>query len=179
MFFKLDSVIVDSDGAPGSMPSRSKRLLEHPDDEPVDEGSALTRKGPLDDGESGGESMDVIHVEDFGHVCSTEDIRYRFTGEDLFLKDFGDVQSLVYQGRQNFKIIEFCGKSLRVWGPDSAVDNSTLQQLDGVDTFEGMLTEMANLDRVFAGKPVKHDQAVEEAKKFGVKIICCRWVTNA
>ena len=38
---------------------------------------------------------------------------------------------------------------------------------------------MANLDRVFAGKPLKHDQAVEEANKFGVKIICCRWVTNA
>lgn len=45
------------------------------------------------------------------------DDSYKFTGEDLILKDFGDVQSLVYQGKQNAKAISFCGKSLKVWEP--------------------------------------------------------------
>ena len=60
-----------------------------------------------------------------------EEVSCKFTGEDLILRDFGEVQFLVYQGKQNAREISFCGKALKVWEPDSAVDDSTLQQLDG------------------------------------------------
>ena len=136
------------------------------------------KRRPLEDGEPG-DLMDVMLSENFGYVCGLEEVSYKFTGEDLILRDFGEVQSLVYQGKQSSKVISFCGKSLKVWEPDSAVDDSTLQQLDGGDTFEGMLTEMANLDRVYAGEPLKHDEAIERANAYGIKIICCRWVTNS
>ena len=50
----------------------------------------------------------------------------------MILQDFGGVQSSVYQGKQKAKVISFCGKCLKVWEPDSAVDDS----MDGGDTFE-------------------------------------------
>ena len=173
-----DTVVIESsDGAHSSMSRGSKRNLDVSEDAELQISEPSSRKRPLED--EHGELMDIVLSEDFGYVCGIEEVSYKFTGEDLILRDFGEVQSLVYQGKQNAREISFCGKTLKVWEPDSAVDDSTLQRLDGGDTFEGMLTEMANLDRVYAGKPLKHDQAVEEANKFGVKIICCRWVTNA
>ena len=99
-----------------------------------------SRKRPLED--EHGELMDIVLSENFGYVCRIEEVSCKFTGEDLILRDFGEVQSLVYL---NAREISFCGKTLKVWEPDSAVDDSTLQQLDGGNTFEGMLTEMANL----------------------------------
>ena len=157
-----DTIVVDSDGT-RSMSRGSKRLLDMTiHDEVTLAEDSTSRKRPLEDGEPGG-LMDVMLSENFGYVCGLEEVSCKFTGEDLILKVFGDVQSLAYQGKQNAKAISFCGKSLKVWEPDLGVDDSTLQQLDGGDTFEGMLTEMANL----------------EANKFGVKIICCRWMTNA
>ena len=172
-----DTVVIESSGGAHSSMSRgSKRNLDVSEDAELQIPEPSSRKRPLED--EHGELMDIVLSENFGYVCSIEEVSCKFTGEDLILRDFGEVQSLVYQGKQNAREISFCGKTLKVWEPDSAVDDSTLQQLDGGDTFEGMLTEMANLDRVYAGKPLKHDQAVEEANKFGVKIICCRWVTN-
>ena len=173
-----DTVVIESsDGAHSSMSRGSKRNLDVSEDAELHMPEPSSRKRPLED--EHGELMDIVLSENFGYVCRIEEVSCKFTGEDLILRDFGEVQSLVYQGKENAKEISFCGKTLKVWEPDSAVDDSALQQLDGGDTFEGMLTEMANLDRVYAGKPLKHDQAVEEANKFGVKIICCRWVTNA
>ena len=41
--------------------------------------------------------MDIVLSENFGYVCSIEEVSCKFTGEDLILRDFGEVQSLVYQ----------------------------------------------------------------------------------
>ena len=144
-------MIESSDGAHSSMSRGSKRNLDVSEDVEVQQSEPSSRKRPLED--EHGELMDIVLSENFGYVCRIEEVSCKFTGEDLILRDFGEVQSLVYQGKQNAKEISFCGKTLKVWEPDSAVDDSTLQQLDGGDTFEGMLTEMANLDRVYAGKP--------------------------
>ena len=45
-------------------------------------------------------------------------------------------------------------------------------------TFAGMLTEVGNLDRVRAGKPLKQAEATAKADEYGIRIIPCRWVTN-
>ena len=44
--------------------------------------------------------MDIVLSENFGYVCRIEEVSCKFTGEDLILRDFGEVQSLVYQGKQ-------------------------------------------------------------------------------
>ena len=150
-----DTVVIESsDGAHSSMSRGSKRNLDVSEDAELQISEPSSRKRPLDQDEHG-ELMDIVLSENFRYVCRIEEVSCKFTGEDLILKDFGEVQSLVFQGKQNAREISFCGKSLKVWAPDSAVDDSTLQQLDGGDTFEGMLTEMANLDRVFYGETIE------------------------
>ena len=59
-----------------------------------------------------------------------------------------------------------------------AVDESTSNTLDGNLTFSGMLTEIGNLDRVRAGKPLRQSEATAKADEYGVRIIPCRWVTT-
>ena len=41
-----------------------------------------------------------------------------------------------------------------------------------------MLTEVGNLDRVSAGKPLRQSEATAKADEYGVRIIPCRWVTT-
>ena len=102
------------------------------------------------------------------------------SGPDLVFGEQTMLQSVVYQSKtQKSETVPFCGANVRVWKPDSAIDDSTSEFLDGGLAFDGMLTEIKNLDRVGAGRPLKHDEAVALANKFGVKNIVCRWVTNA
>ena len=143
-------MIESSNGAHSSMSRGSKRNLDISEDAELQIPEPSSRKRPLEDGH--GELIDIVLSENFWYVYRIEEVSCKFTGEDLIFRDFGEVQSLVHQEKQNATEISFCGKILKVWEPDSAVDDSTLRQLDGGDTFEGMLTEMANLDRVYAGK---------------------------
>ena len=71
------------------------------------------------------------------------------------------------------------GKVLRVWKPDHGIDDTTSEILDGDLTFRGMLTEVANMNRVDAGTPLKPSEAERLAKQHGIRIIQCRWVSNA
>ena len=100
-----------------------------------------------------------------------------FTGDDMFFED-QSLQSVVYQGSSKSETVSFCGSSIKVWKPDYAVDDSTSNTLDGSLTFSGMLTEVGNLDRVGAGKPLWQSEATAKADEYGVRIIPCRWVTT-
>ena len=64
--------------------------------------------------------------------------------------------------------MSFCGSSIKVWKPDYAVDDSTSNTLDGSLTFAGMLTEVGNLDRVRAGKPLRQSEATAKADEYGM-----------
>ena len=100
-----------------------------------------------------------------------------FTGADMFFED-QSLQSVVYQGSSKSETVSFCGSPIKVWKPDCAVDDSTSNTLDGNLTFSGMLTEVKNLDRVCAGKPLRQSEATAKADEYGVRIIPCRWVTT-
>ena len=104
-----DTVVIESsDGAHSSMSRGSKRNLDVSEDAELQISEPSSRKRPLDQDESG-ELMDVVLSENFGYVCRIEEVSCKFTGEDLILKDFGEVQSLVFQGKQNAREISFCG----------------------------------------------------------------------
>ena len=90
-----------------------------------------------------------------------------------------NVSSIFFGGSETkFKVVNFCGVKVKVWQPQGAIDDSTLEQLRADHCFDGMLTEIENLDKCEAGFPVRRQEAVDFTKRVGTKILTARWVTN-
>ena len=102
--------------------------------------------------------ISVCVAQDSSRDLKICDLSGGFTGADL-LFDL-NVQSVVYRNDFGCTNVSFCGADIKI-------------QKDG------MLTELESLDPVGAGKPMKRDEAIEKANRYGVKIIPCRWVKNS
>ena len=156
----------------------TKRVADEqlePDPETFDVGES--RKRPLEIDDAMLDSVGVCVTDDCSIIHGIMQLSEGFTGADMFFED-RSLQSVVYQGSSKSETVSFCGSSIRVWKPDYAVDDSTSNTLDGSLTFAGMLTEVGNLDRVRAGKPLKQAEATAKADEYGIRIIPCRWVTT-
>ena len=90
-----------------------------------------------------------------------------------------NVSSIFFGGGETkFKVVNFCGVKVKVWQPQGAIDDSTLEQLRADHCFDGMLTEIENWDKCEAGFPVRRRKQLILPKKVGTKILTARWVTN-
>ena len=137
----------------------------------------LGKDRPLEHDEGMLDNVGVCVTDDCSRVHGIMQLSKGFTGADMFFED-QSLQSVVYQGSSKSETVSFCGSPIKVWKPDYAVDDSTSNTLDGNLTFSGMLTEVKNLDRVCAGKPLRQSEATAKADEYGVRIIPCRWVTT-
>ena len=139
-------------------------------------GSGGSRKRALETEDS----MEVISVaNDCSHVFPLCNLDRVWTSPDVVFDTEKEMNSVVFRGSSRFEDVTFDGKVLRVWKPDHGIDDTTSEILDGEHTFQGMLTEVANMNRVNAGTPLKQAEAEKLAKQFNIKIIQCRWVSNA
>ena len=178
--FSSSQNVEDAQIADGSHVSTrgTKRVADaqlEPEYESLDVGES--RKRPLEHDEGMLDSVGVCVTDDCSRVHGIMQLSEGFTGADMFFED-QSLQSVVYQGSSKSETVSFCGSSIKVWKPDYAVDDSTSNTLDGNLTFSGMLTEIGNLDRVCAGKPLRQSEATAKADEYGVRIIPCRWVTT-
>ena len=139
------------------------------------EGSRGSRKRQLET-----EDMDMVSVADDGcQVFSLNGLDRVWSSPDVVFDVAGRTDSVVFRGSSGFEDVTLDGKVLRVWKPDHGIDDTTSEILDGDLTFRGMLTEVANMNRVDAGTPLKPSEAERLAKQHGIRIIQCRWVSNA
>ena len=178
--FSSPQNVEDAQIADGSHVSTrgTKRVADEqlePEPESLDVGES--RKRPLENDGDMLDSVGVCVTDDCSRVHGIMQLSEGFTGADMFFED-QSLQSVVYQGGSKSETVSFCGSSIKVWKPDYAVDDSTSNTLDGNLTFSGMLTEVKNLDRVSAGKPLRQSEATAKADEYGVRIIPCRWVTT-
>ena len=56
------------------------------------------------------------------------------------------IDSVQFDNRATSVIIPFGDWKIRIWEPVSAIDDTTLQELPGDQTLQGMLKEMSNLN---------------------------------
>ena len=63
--------------------------------------------------------------------------------------------SIMFGSNPQSEVIDFCGVKATVWVPSEAVDDSTMGNLPGDKTLNGMKTEIRNLTRCTAGIPEK------------------------
>ena len=91
-------MIESSDGPHSSMSRGSKRNLDVSEDAELQIPEPSSRKRPLED--EHGELMDIVLSENLGYVCSIEEVSCKFIGEDLILRDFGEVQSWFIRGNK-------------------------------------------------------------------------------
>ncbi len=178
--FSSSQNVEDAQIADGSHVSTrgTKRVADaqlEPELESLDVGES--RKRPLEHDEGMLDNVGVCVTDDCSIIHGIMQLSEGFTGADMFFED-QSLQSVVYQGSSKSETVSFCGSSIKVWKPDYAVDDSTSNTLDGNLTFSGMLTEVKNLDRVCAGKPLRQSEATAKADEYGVRIIPCRWVTT-
>ena len=178
--FSSSQNVEDAQIADGSHVSTrgTKRVADaqfEPELESLDVGES--RKRPLEHDEGMLDNVGVCVTDDCSIIHGIMQLSEGFTGADMFFED-QSLQSVVYQGSSKSEAVSFCGSSIKVWKPDYAVDDSTSNTLDGNLTFSGMLTEVKNLDRVCAGKPLRQSEATAKADEYGVRIIPCRWVTT-
>ena len=90
------------------------------------------------------------------------------TSPELYEPDFCSVMFASKDGGTS-KVVTLGGGQVRIWRPDGAVDDSTLQSLDPDKTFQGMIDEIRHLEKCRAGR-------LNSAKE--VELISSRWVTG-
>ena len=79
-----------------------------------------------------------------------------------------NVSSIFFGGGETkFKVVNFCGVKVKVWQPQGAIDDSTLEQLRADHCFDGMLTEIENWDKCEAGFPVRRRKQLILPKRWG------------
>ena len=129
--------------------------------------------------EEGTEMDQLFSSENVAQIYSLSHFSGVWTGPDVVSVGDELVNSVVFKGSSDFDTVDFGGSTIRVWRPDHGIDDTTGEVLDGGQTFQGMLTEVGNLERVGAGVPLRQSEAEKLAKEKQVRIIPCRWVSNA
>ena len=114
-------------------------------------------------------------------VCACNFVRFdQLSSAEFLMKERFDVSSISFEGSQHESIVvDLCGVKVKLWKPTSAVSDTTLEPLDPEGTFLAMVKEVKGLTMVEAGNVLTGPQSVAFCQKYKVKIIACRWVTNA
>ena len=92
----------------------------------------------------------------------------------------GLLDSVRFDPNATSVVVPFGSLRLRIWHPVSAVDDSTMLDLPGDQTFRGMIKEVENLNLMKTGDLLTAE-GVEELKikhpQVEFRVIGCRWVT--
>ena len=91
------------------------------------------------------------------------------------------IDSVQLDNRATSVIIPFGDWKILIWEPVSSIDDTTLQELPGDQTLQGMLKEMANLNEKQTGDLYLFEDLDDLRKKnpsVTFRIIFCRWVTT-
>ena len=84
--------------------------------------------------------------------------------------------SLKFDKNASSSVVSFGDKRIRIWCPSGSIDDSTLEELPGDLTLEGMKTEIGNLDCMQCGDLMTESEIGDLRKQ--CRVIPSRWVTT-
>ena len=82
---------------------------------------------------------------------------------------------MTFDKNASSSVVSFGDKHIRIWCPSGSIDDSTLEELPGDLTLEGMKTEIGNLDCMQCGDLMTESEIGELRKQ--CRVIPSRWVT--
>ena len=84
--------------------------------------------------------------------------------------------SLKFDKNASSSVVSFGDKRIRIWCPSGSIDDSTLEELPGDLTLDGMKTEIGNLDCMQCGDLMTESEIGDLRKQ--CRVIPSRWVTT-
>ena len=84
--------------------------------------------------------------------------------------------SLKFDKNASSSVVSFGDKRIRIWCPSGSIDDSTLEELPGDLTLDGMKTEIGNLDCMQFGDLMTESEIGDLRKQ--CRVIPSRWVTT-
>ena len=71
--------------------------------------------------------------------------------------------------KSSSELVKFCGVKMRLWKPDWAVSDTTLEDLPPAGTYAAMYKEIVGLDALSAGQPLKEPEVLALCRVANVK----------
>ena len=84
--------------------------------------------------------------------------------------------SLKFDTNASSSDVSFGDKRIRIWCPSGSIDDSTLEELPGDLTLDGMKTEIGNLESMQCCDLLTESEIGESRRQF--RVIPSRWVTT-
>ena len=88
------------------------------------------------------------------------------------------VGSVQFDSHATNTVVSYGKHRIRVWQPSSAIDDSTMKELPGDATLEGMVKEVANLAEMGAGDLLTASEFAVSEQASSCRVNPRRWVTN-